>query len=74
MKNMGKKLFVTALMMLIGIASKAQIVILNDSMFEGRMSEIKAHSHRFIDQRTCSVRFGVCNSCKGYHHHKLYAD
>lgn len=42
MKNMGKKLFVTALMMLIGIAAKAQVVILNDSMFEGRMSEIKA--------------------------------
>lgn len=42
MKNMGKKLFVTALMMFIGIASKAQVVILNDSMFEGRMSEIKA--------------------------------
>lgn len=39
---MGKKLFVTALMMLIGIAAKAQVVILNDSMFEGRMSEIKA--------------------------------
>lgn len=39
---MGKKLVVTALMMLIGIAAKAQVVILNDSMFEGRMSEIKA--------------------------------
>ena len=32
---MGKKLVVTALMMFIGIASKAQVVILNDSMFEG---------------------------------------
>ena len=42
MKNMGKKLFVMALMMIIGIATKAQIVIINDSMFEGRMSEIKA--------------------------------
>lgn len=42
MKNMGKKLFIMALMMLIGIAAKAQVVILNDSMFEGRMSEIKA--------------------------------
>ena len=39
---MGKKLFVMALMMIIGIAAKAQVVILNDSMFEGRMSEIKA--------------------------------
>ena len=38
---MSKKLYITALLALLSLQAGAQVIILNDSIFQGRMSEIK---------------------------------
>ena len=39
---MNKKLYITLLLAFLGLSTKAQVVILNDNVLNGRMSEIKA--------------------------------
>ena len=39
---MNKKLFITLLLAFLGLTAKAQVVILNDNVLNGRMSEVKA--------------------------------
>lgn len=38
---MNKKLYITLLLAFLGLSTKAQVVILNDNVLNGRMSEIK---------------------------------
>lgn len=38
---MNKRLFITLSLLLLGLSAKAQVFILNDNVFQGRMSEIK---------------------------------
>ena len=38
---MNKKLYITLLLSLLGLSAKAQVVIINDNIFQSRMSEIK---------------------------------
>ncbi len=39
---MSKKLYITLLLVCISLSARAQVIILNDNMFQSRMSEIKA--------------------------------
>ena len=41
-KKMSKKLYITLLLALLGLSARAQVVILNDNVFQQRLSEIKA--------------------------------
>ena len=38
---MSKKLYITVLLAFLGLAARAQVIIINDNVFQQRMSEIK---------------------------------